>query len=107
MNALLRTVSLLSLAGAAFGATWNGTLVDVMCKGQDLASHTRDCALNCSKSGFALITADGTFYKLDETGNARALAALKASKKDKDLKAKVTGTAKDGVIGVESLELEP
>lgn len=107
MNVLLRTGALFGLAAAAFGATWNGTIVDVMCKGQDLASHTRQCALNCSKSGFALVTADGTFYKLDETGNAQALAALKASKKDKDMKAKVNGTAKNGVISVESLVLEP
>lgn len=92
---------------SAFGATWNGTLVDVMCKGQDLAGHTRECALNCSKSGYAVVTADGKFYKLDETGNAKALAALKGSKKDKDLKAKVTGTLSDGVIQVDGLGLEP
>ncbi len=92
---------------SAFGATWNGTLVDVMCKGQDLAGHTRDCALNCSKSGYAVVTGDGKFFKLDETGNAKALAALKESKKDKDLKAKVTGTLEDGVIQVDTLELEP
>lgn len=92
---------------SAFGATWNGTLVDVMCKGQDLAGHTRDCALNCSKSGYAVVTADGKFYKLDETGNSKALAALKVSKKDKDLKAKVSGSLSDGVIQVETLDLEP
>lgn len=92
---------------SVFGATWNGTLVDVMCKGQDLAGHTRDCALNCSKSGYAVVTADGQFFKLDESGNAKALAALKASKKDKDLKAKVAGTLSDGVIQVDTLDLEP
>ena len=37
---------------AAFAETWNGTLVDVMCKNKDLASHTRDCAITCAKSGF-------------------------------------------------------
>jgi hypothetical protein len=35
----------------AFAETWNGTLVDVMCKNQDLASHTTKCAIGCSKSG--------------------------------------------------------
>ena len=37
----------------AFAETWTGTLVDVMCKGKDLAGHTRNCALGCAKSGFA------------------------------------------------------
>ena len=97
----------LATSMSAFGATWSGTLVDVMCKGQDLAGHTRECALNCSKSGYAVVTGDGQFYKLDETGNAKALAALKGSKKDKDLKAKVTGTLTDGVIQVDGLDLEP
>jgi hypothetical protein len=32
---------------------------------------------------------------------------LNASKKDKDLKAKVTGSLSDGVIQVETLELAP
>ncbi len=97
----------LLVAGTALGETWNGTLVDVMCKGRDLASHTRECALKCSRSGYAVVTADGKFFKLDETGNAKALAALKASSKDKDLKARVTGTESGGVIQVESLDLEP
>ena len=45
--------------------------------------------------------------KLDEAGNAKALEMLNASKKDKDLKAKVTGSLSDGVIQVETLELAP
>jgi len=34
--------------------SWNGTLVDVMCKGKDLASHTTKCAVGCAKSGYGL-----------------------------------------------------
>ncbi len=100
------TLALL-LAGTALADTWNGTLVDVMCRGKDLASHTRQCALNCARSGFAVVTADGKFLKLDESGNAKALAALKASTKDSDLKVRVGGSAKDGVIQVDTLELLP
>ena len=51
--------------------------------------------------------ADGKFIKLDETGNAKALAALKASTRDKDLKAKVTGSLDGDVIQVQSVELVP
>ena len=90
----------------AFGETWNGTLVDVMCKGKDLASHTKKCALGCAKSGYAVVLSDGKFLKLDEGGNGKALAALKATEKEKDLKVKVTGKLEGETIQVDSLALE-
>jgi hypothetical protein len=90
----------------AFAETWNGTLVDVMCKGKDLASHTKKCALGCAKSGFAVVLSDGRFLKLDEGGNAKALAALKATPKEKDLKVKVNGKLEGETIQVDSLDLD-
>lgn len=98
--------TMIVLAGTAIlGAeAWTGTVVDVMCKGRDLASHTRDCALQCAKGGFGLVLGDGTFVKFNETGNARTLAQLKKLSREKDLKAKVTGTRKGDVIQVESIE---
>jgi hypothetical protein len=90
----------------AFAETWTGTVVDVMCKGKDLASHTRQCALNCAKSGYGLVLPDGKFMKFDERGNAKTLAALKASTKEKDLKAKVTGELQGELIKVESIEIQ-
>lgn len=90
----------------AFAETWNGTLVDVMCKNKDLASHTTKCAIGCSKSGYGLVLADGKFVKFDESGNAKALAALKATSKEKDLKAKITGTLDGDTVQVESVELQ-
>jgi hypothetical protein len=90
----------------AFAETWTGTVVDVMCKNNDLASHTRDCAVSCAKSGYGIVLADGRFIKFDERGNVKALAALKATSKDKELKAKVTGALKDDVIQVESIQIE-
>ena len=90
----------------AFAETWNGTLVDVMCKGKDLAGHTTKCALGCAKSGFAVVLSDGKFLKLDEGGNGKALAALKATEKEKDLKVKVTGKLDGETIQVDSLALE-
>ena len=38
--------------------------------------------------------------------NVKALAAIKATSKEKDLKAKVTGTIKEEVIQVESIQIE-
>jgi hypothetical protein len=90
----------------ALAETWTGTVVDVMCKNNDLAGHTRECALSCSRSGYGIVLSDGKFIKFDERGNAKTLAALKASSKEKDLKAKVSGTLKDDVIQVDSIQIE-
>lgn len=96
----------IAVAGLAAAETWSGTLVDVMCKGRDLAGHTRECALSCAKSGFGVVLADGKFLKFDEGGNARALATLKKITKEKDLKAKVSGSLNGEVIKVTTLEIE-
>jgi len=94
------------LSVAAFAETWNGTLVDVMCKDKDIAGHTKKCAVGCAKSGFGLVTSDGKFVKFDEAGNAKALAALKATDKEKDLKAKVEGTLDGDIVQVSSISIE-
>jgi hypothetical protein len=96
----------LLLASGAFAETWSGTLVDVMCKGKDLAGHTTKCAVSCAKSGYGLVLADGKFVKFDEGGNAKALAALKSTSKEKDLKAKVSGSFDGETVQVSSIELE-
>lgn len=94
------------LASTALADSWNGTVVDVLCKGKDVAAHTRQCALACAKGGYGLVLPDGKFLKLDEAGNAMALSKLKASTKDKELKAKVTGKLDGEVIQVDSIELQ-
>jgi hypothetical protein len=106
MKLRLFSISLLA-AGLASAETFSGTVVDVMCKGKDLAGHTRSCALDCAKSGFGLVQADGKFLKFDESGNARTLSMLKKSSKEKDLKVKVTGTTDGDVIKVQAVELLP
>ena len=94
-------------AGSLAAAEFSGTVVDVMCRGKDLASHTRECALTCARSGYGLVTPDGKFLKFDEAGNARTLASLKKLSKDKDLKAKVTGTQDGEILKVQSIEFQP
>lgn len=102
----LLTLVLVILAPLAAADSFSGTVVDVMCRGKDLAGHTRECALACSKSGYALVTADGKFLKFDEAGNARALAMLKKLNKDKDLKANVSGTLTGDVLQVEGIQFQ-
>ncbi|MBM3734543.1 MAG: hypothetical protein FJW39_02050 [Acidobacteria bacterium] len=104
MKRLVLLTSLFTLTAAA--ETWSGAIVDVMCKGRDLASHTRQCNIDCAKGGYGLVLADGKFMKFNERGNARALTLLKSSTKEKDIKAKVTGTLDGEVIRVEKIELQ-
>jgi hypothetical protein len=101
---LAAAASMLSVA--AFAETMTGTLVDVMCKDKDIAGHTKQCALGCAKSGFGLVTSEGKFIKFDEAGNAKALAALKATDKEKDLKAKVDGSMDGDVLQVTSIQIQ-
>ncbi len=93
-------------SAAAFAESYSGTLVDTMCKGKDLATHTTKCAISCAKGGYGLMTADGKFWKLDESGNTKALEALKATKKESDLKATVTGTIDGDMLKVETVSLD-
>src|ERR671935_397153 len=106
MKRILTIAGLSLFSAIAFAETWNGTLVDVMCKGKDLASHTTKCALGCAKSGYGLVLSDGKFVKFDEVGNAKALSTLKSTSKEKDLKAKVSGTLDGDTVKVTSLELQ-
>ena len=92
--------------GAAMAETWTGSVVDVMCKGKDLANHTKSCNVSCAAGGYGLVLSDGKFVKFNETGNAKALAAIKATTKEKDLKAKVTGTLDGEVINVTAIEIQ-
>ena len=99
-------LALAILAPLAAAESFSGTVVDTMCRGKDLASHTRECAVTCSKSGYGLVTADGKFLKFNEAGNARAFSLLKKLTKDKDLKAKVSGTLAGDVLNVETIEFQ-
>jgi hypothetical protein len=97
----------LTFGGLALAETFNGTLVDTMCeKKGHLAEHTRNCAIGCAKSGYGIVLGDGTFLKFNAAGNKKALDALKASTKEKDLKATVSGTRKGDSLDVESVQLD-
>jgi phage terminase large subunit-like protein len=109
MKRLLGNIALAAIFSlAAFGATFKGVVMDTMCAAakKDPATHTRQCALGCAQSGYGLVMADGTFLKFDKAGNAKALAALKASTKADDLTATVEGTKSGDMIKVKSVKLD-
>jgi hypothetical protein len=90
----------------ALAETWTGHVIDTMCKGKDAANHTKQCSLGCAKSGFGIVTADGKFIKFDKEGNEKALEAIKATDKEKDLTATVTGSMSGDEIKVESITIQ-
>ena len=110
-------------AALASAAQVQGILIDEMCSskaevrivsgprlegGMIVAeAHTRECALMpaCQKSGYGIFTYDNKFLKFDEAGSRKALAAIRASKKEDDLKVEVTGEIQGNTIKVASLKL--
>lgn len=97
----------MSLPAAA--EEWNNVaLIDVMCSAKakaDPDGHARDCALQCQKSGFGVVTGQGEFLKLDDKGNQEALALLKATSKNDKLRVSVSGTRDGDQISVEKIRL--
>jgi len=94
--------------------TLTGYLMDRACspdavkKGEKVAKeHGVDCALmgDCVKSGYGVLLPGGKFVTFDAAGNKRALAALKATKKQNDLQVTVTGEVAGDTIQVTALKL--
>lgn len=114
---------LASFAAVASAAQVQGILIDELCSskaevrivsgprlegGMIVAeAHTRECALMpaCEKSGYGVFTYDNKFLKFDPAGSRKALAALRASKKEDDLKVEVTGEIQGDTIKVSSVKL--
>ncbi|MGB6941465.1 MAG: hypothetical protein WBE37_03560 [Bryobacteraceae bacterium] len=120
---LCASALLASFAAVASAAQIQGILIDQLCSskaevrivsgprlvgGMIVAeAETRECALKpaCQRSGYGVFTYDNKFLKFDPAGNRKALAALKASKKEDDLKVEVTGEVQGDMIKVASLKL--
>ncbi len=90
--------------------TWTGVpVVDNSCYAKvkaDPDAHTRECAIQCAKSGYGIIAADGAYLKFDEAGNKKTLDLLKKSTKKDHLRATVTGKRNGDTIQVESIKLD-
>jgi hypothetical protein len=83
--------------------------MDGMClskfKGKDPDAHTTSCLMQCQGSGYGILTADGKYLEFDKAGNAKALAALKATRKKDHVRVDVTGEQKGDTIQVQSLKI--
>jgi len=89
--------------------TWNDvSIVDANCSAKvknNPDAHTRNCAMQCAKSGFGILTADGTYLKFDSHGNDQVVAALKTSQAKDHLRATVTGERDGDTIKVQSVKM--
>jgi len=100
---------LLALPTLAAAETWkNVAVLDTLCLKKFRAEpdkHTTDCALQCAKGGYGLLTGDGAYLKFDAAGNQKTVAALKATKKTDQLHATVEGERTGDTIKVTSISL--
>jgi hypothetical protein len=85
-------------------------VVDVACSKHtsttaDGDKHTRDCALDCADSGFAIITTGDKVIKLDKAGNEKMAAALKASKAVDHVRVDVSGEQDGDTLKVTALKV--
>ncbi len=110
MKKLVVILTVLMLAQLAAAQNWdNVTLIDAMCAAKakaDPDAHPRSCALQCSKAGYGILTADGNFLKFDSAGNAKAAELLKSTTKADHLRVKVNGERQGDQLAVESISLQ-
>lgn len=108
--ALVTLAGFLALPFAAAAETWkNVTVIDTLCVSKfkaDPDKHTTQCALQCVKGGYGLIDRDGSYLKFDAAGNAKTVAALKATKKADHLRATVTGEKDGDTLEVSSIAID-
>jgi hypothetical protein len=109
----MKVVALSAICAAfACAESWSGRLLDATCIDQQKSS----CDPTSATVAFA-INVSGKLYKLDDSGNAKAVAALKArneSAKDPNqsasagaaITAKVNGVMEGEVVKVESIQLQ-
>ncbi len=112
MKTLLAVLLVLVIAAPIFAAveTWNNVpLVDSNCAAKvkdNPDAHTKDCAMQCAKSGLGILTSDGTFLKFDKKGQTDAMAALQSTSKTDHLRATVTGERSGDTVKVKTFKLD-
>jgi flagellar basal body L-ring protein FlgH len=113
-----QTLYIMALSAAlsigAFASDFSGKLIDATCNDQQQQTKAASCAATSATTSFAVDMA-GKIYKLDATGNSKAATALKdradrstdpAKALSTSITAKVMGTEKNGVIVVDSIEVQ-
>ena len=112
---------LVSLPTRSFADSWSGALVDAKCFAfeernvnptdtmtsvdRDFAGELRYCSPSTKTKAFSLVERDGTTFRLDAEGNAKALDILaKSGKKDLTIVV-VTGEREKNIIKVTAMAM--
>jgi hypothetical protein len=102
-------VGIIVLAAAALGLadSWSGKLIDANCK-PDPNSSSKDSSPSCAPTPstrvFAIQTADGKVFRLDNAGNTKAAAALKEDPTKTSVT--VSGSLDGQMVKVDSIDLQ-
>ena len=103
-------VGLMALPFTAAAETWKDVpVVDTLCLSKvkaDPDKHTTQCALQCAKGGYGLITTGGAYLKFDKAGDEKTVTALKATKKKDHVRATVEGERDGETIRVGSVTID-
>jgi len=109
MNQIMK-VGIIALATSvlALAESWTGRLIDATCK-QDPNTSSRDgssasCAPTSTTKVFAIQTADGKVFRLDNPGNMKAAAALKEDPSKTNVT--VSGSLDGQLVKVERIDLQ-
>ena len=103
MKTLAKAGILLSLAASfAFAESFSGKLIDANCK-PDPSKKEASCAPTQTTSAFAVETPDGKVYRLDSSGNSKAMAAIKQNPASTTVT--VSGSLEGQTLKVDSLDL--
>jgi hypothetical protein len=96
----------LATAGVGLADSWSGQLVAARCKQEPYASKAQPlegCDPTSQTKVFAVMTADGNVYKLDDAGNRQAFAALREDPSWQTVT--VTGSFDGQTVRVESIDI--
>jgi hypothetical protein len=108
--AVVLVVASIIVPALAVAETWtNVPLIDKNCVEKvkaDPDKHETSCLIMCSKSGYGVLTSDGTWVKFDKKGNEEALKALKATTKENGIRVTVTGERTGDTIKVATLKID-
>ena len=105
----------------SFAGSWTGFLVNSKCYDalernkspkdtlnyvdRDKMGEIRYCRPNERTKLFAVVMEDGLSYKLDASGNAKAVELTSKPSKQSSFVVSITGEVKDGTVKVDSLSL--
>jgi hypothetical protein len=103
MNRIMKTaIFFVATAGLVLADSWSGKLIDATCK-PDPNSQNASCAPTATTRVFAIQTADGKVYRLDNAGNAKAVETIKNDPTKTTVT--VSGSLDGQMVKVDTLDL--